>query len=97
MTQANPLGTILLSCDYVFSTVKFRVKIQQKEGSKELTKTDYDVKTDVTTDTDKNRQIIRIKVKTGYTYDIQMASVINDITVSEFSAKETVKIGMTFS
>ena len=97
VTQANPLGTILLSCDYIFSTVKYRVKIQQKEGSKELTKTDYDVKTDVTTDTDKNRQIIRIKVKTGYTYDIQMASVINDITVSEFSAKETVKIGMTFS
>ena len=97
VTQANPLGTILLSCDYIFSTVKYRVKIQQKEGSKELTKIDYDVKTDVTTDTDKNRQIIRIKVKTGYTYDIQMASVINDITVSEFSAKETVKIGMTFS
>ena len=97
VTQANPLGTILLSCDYIFSTVKYRVKIQQKEGSKELTKTDYDVKTDVTTDTDKNRQIIRIKVKTGYTYDIQMASVINDIIVSEFSAKETVKIGMTFS
>ena len=93
MTQANPLGTILLSCDYIFSTVKFRVKIQQKEGSKELTKTDYDVKTDVTTDTDKNRQTIRIKVKTGYTYNIQMASVVNDKTVSEFSVIKTVKIG----
>ena len=93
MTQANPLGTILLSCDYIFSTVKYRVKIQQKEGSKELTKTDYDVKTDVTTDTDKNRQIIRIKVKTGYTYNNQMASVVNDKTVSEFSVIKTVKIG----
>ena len=93
MTQANPLGTILLSCDYIFSTVKYRVKIQQKEGSKELTKTDYDVKTDVTTDTDKNRQIIRIKVKTGYTYNNHMASVVNDKTVSEFSVIKTVKIG----
>ena len=93
MTQANPLGTILLSCDYIFSTVKYRVKIQQKEGSKELTTTDYDVKTDVTTDTDKNRQIIRIKVKTGYTYNNQMASVVNDKTVSEFSVIKTVKIG----
>ena len=93
MTQANPLGTILLSCDYIFSTVKYRVKIQQKEGSKELTKIDYDVKTDVTTDTDKNRQIIRIKVKTGYTYNNQMASVVNDKTVSEFSVIKTVKIG----
>ena len=93
MTQANPLGTILLSCDYIFSTVKYRVKIQQKEGSKEPTTTDYDVKTDVTTDTDKNRQTIRIKVKTGYTYNIQMASVVNDKTVSEFSVIKTVKIG----
>ena len=93
MTQANPLSTILLSCDYIFSTVKYRVKIQQKEGSKELTKIDYDVKTDVTTDTDKNRQIIRIKVKTGYTYNNQMASVVNDKTVSEFSVIKTVKIG----
>ena len=92
-THEDPLGTILLSCDYIFSTVKYRVKIQQKEGSKELTTTDYDVKTHVTTDTVNQRQTIRIKVKTGYTYDIQMASVVNDITVSEFSAIETVQIG----
>ena len=91
--QDDPLGTILLSCDYIFSTVKYRVKIQQKEGSKELTTTDYDVKTDVTTDTASNRQTIRIKVKTGYTYDIQMASVVNDIIVSDFSAIKTVMIG----
>ena len=91
--QDDPLGTILLSCDYIFSTVKYRVKIQQKEGSKELTTTDYDVKTDVTTDTASNRQTIRIKVKTGYTYDIQMVSVVNDIIVSDFSAIKTVMIG----
>ena len=91
--EERPLGTILLSCDYIFSTVKYRVKIQQKEGSKELTTTDYDVKTDVTTDTENNQQIIRIKVKTGYTYDIQMASIINDIIVSDFSAIKTVMIG----
>ena len=93
MKQDDPLGTILLSCDYIFSTVKYRVKIQQKEGSKELTTTDYDAKTDVTTDTASNRQTIRIKVKTGYTYDIQMASVVNDIIVSDFSAIKTVMIG----
>ena len=93
MKQEDPLGTILLSCDYIFSTIKYRVKIQQKEGSKELTTTDYDVKTDVTTHTDNNRQTIRIKVKTGYTYNIQMASVVNDITVSDFSAIKTVMIG----
>ena len=92
-TQENPLGTILLSCDYIFSTVKYRVKIQQKEGSEELTTTDYNVKTDVTTDTVNNRQTIRIKVKTGYTYDIQMASVVNEIIVSDFSAIKTEEIG----
>ena len=92
-TQENPIGTILLSCDYIFSTVKYRVKIQQKEGSKELTTTDYDVKTDVTTDTDKNRQKIRIKVHTGYTYEIQMASVEHETAVSNFSAVETVMVG----
>ena len=93
VTQENPLGTILLSCDYILITVKYRVKIQQKEGSKELTTTDYDVKTDVTIDTDKNRHTIRIKVYTGYTYEIQMASVVHETAVSNFSAVETVMIG----
>ena len=91
--QEGSLGTILLSCDYIFSTVKYRVKIQQKEGNEERTTTDYDVKTDVMTDTVNKRQTIRIKVKTGYTYDIQMASVVNEITVSDFSAIKSEWIG----
>ena len=45
------------------------------------------------TDTDKNRHTIRIKVKTGYIYDIQMASVVNEITVSDFSATKSEWIG----
>ena len=51
------------------------------------------MKTDVTTDTDKNRQKIRIKVHTGYTYEIQMASVEHETAVSNFSAVETVMVG----
>ena len=45
------------------------------------------------TDTVNKRQTIRIKVKTGYTYDIQMASVVNEITVSDFSAIKSEWIG----
>ena len=91
--QEDPPGTILLSCDYIFSTVKYRVRIQQKEGSKELTTTDYNVKTNVTTDKVNNRQTIRIKVRTGYTYEIQIASVVHETIVSNFSAVKTVLIG----
>lgn len=91
--EKSPLGTILLSCDYIFSTVKYRVRIQQKEGNENITTTDYDVKTNVTTDTDNYRQNIRIKLYTGYTYDIQIASVVNEKIVSDFSAVQTKRIG----